>query len=54
MPEIGDHVIVFDGFIDVASWLGYKDGFCMPERGESCEADITHWMPLPEKPKEKE
>lgn len=45
MPGETPHPTVHEGYRGVKNW--YADGF----RREDCE--VTHWMPLPEPPKEK-
>ena len=57
MPRINEVVLVYDKFIEDVS-IGYISEF-LGERtvwiidyGESVSDTVTHWMPLPEPPKE--
>ena len=57
MPNMKDIVLVYDTFLECVS-IGYISEF-LGERtvwiidyGESVSDTVTHWMPLPEPPKE--
>lgn len=57
MPSMKDIVLVYDTFFEDVS-IGYISEF-LGERtiwiidyGESVSDTVTHWMPLPEPPKE--
>lgn len=56
LPEFGSRVQVFDGrSVDIGNYADkdeiYPSGFWNDGFGSIYE-DITHWMPLPEPPKE--
>lgn len=57
-PEVNEHVLVYDRAIGVcrgywcyhsSSWRHYPLG---SYAGDGCLYYVSHWMPLPEKPKE--
>ncbi len=55
-PNDDEHVLVFDrdygiclGYRCYESWQHYPLG---SYAGDGCLFDVTHWMPLPESPKE--
>lgn len=57
LPSIGENVLVYDErFIDIS--IGYISDFLnyrktwIVDCGESVSDTVTHWMPLPEPPKE--
>lgn len=57
MPEEHARVIVYNGLITDIAWCGkesgdYKLGFYRNLHRNS-KLHVTHWMPLPEAPKEK-
>lgn len=45
--EIGKVLVIDNGKIDINSWAGKYEGWYYANK------NITHWMPLPELPKEK-
>lgn len=59
LPEEGKNVLVFSGMIDVnnipiyeiATYRIFNNGSCFVT-GPYSLSDITHWMPLPQPPKE--
>lgn len=52
MPRESDPVLVWgNGFIEVG-WYGETLGRWMSENFDYDEGEVTHWMPLPEPPKE--
>ena len=56
-PRIGDVVLVYDKHIEDVT-TGYISEFLRDRRvwiidcGQSISDEVTHWMPLPEPPKE--
>ena len=55
LPETGERVLTFDkwGHIRDRELFMFKSGFiCFRPDGLVPVKDITHWMPLPEPPKE--
>jgi Protein of unknown function (DUF551) len=57
LPETGDDVLVWlDHGCELASYLipyGWQSEFINWLEWAACRVNITHWMPLPEAPKEK-
>ena len=57
MPNMKDIVLVYDTFLECVS-IGYISEFLgkravwVIDYGESVSDTVTHWMPLPEPPKE--
>lgn len=57
MPRINEVVLVYDKFIEDVS-TGYISEFLgdrvvwIIDYGQSISDEVTHWMPLPEPPKE--
>lgn len=45
--EIGKVLVIDNGKVDINSWAGKYEGWYYANK------NITHWMPLPELPKEK-
>jgi len=55
MPEEGEWIIIGSTeypAIETAMWLEGK--YVLPDFGYLPRPDTTHWMPLPETPKQKE
>lgn len=55
LPEIGERVLTLDkrGRIGDREYYRFESGFiCFRPDGLVPGKDITHWMPLPEPPKE--
>jgi hypothetical protein len=53
-PEINESVLLFASHegIDTQYWIGWRDGLnTWTDDALNYELDVTHWMPLPEKPK---
>jgi len=52
VPRKGQTVIVFQDYyaVEIQRYLGNLDG--LPEWDKPCAGNPTHWMPLPEPPKE--
>lgn len=44
--EIGKVLVIDNGKVDINSWAGKYEGWYYANK------NITHWMPLPERPKE--
>lgn len=61
LPEYDEEVLIFDGRISAAIYTP-RDNECDGFMGEGLDSygnayfydDVTHWMPLPEPPKEDE
>jgi len=54
-PKNGNHILVIDneGLIDRCFWHQYRDSGCWENFSMDFELlNLTHWMPLPEPPKE--
>ena len=57
MPRINEVVLVYDKFIEdvsigyISEFLGYRVVWII-DYGQSVSDEVTHWMPLPEPPKE--
>ena len=60
LPEKYEEVLVFAlygrSWRPMIGWLGDffedKEWHVLTSQGEFCPSDVTHWMPLPEPPKE--
>nr|DAG63691.1 MAG TPA: Protein of unknown function (DUF551) [Caudoviricetes sp.] len=51
LPAIGEPVLVFDDASDMMFGFMSSDGYWL-ETGSELPCNVTHWMPLPEPPKE--
>lgn len=51
LPAIGEPVLVFDDASDMMFGFMSSDGYWL-ETGSELHCNVTHWMPLPEPPKE--
>ena len=51
LPAIGEPVLIFDDASDMMFGFMSSDGYWL-ETGSELPCNVTHWMPLPEPPKE--